>query len=167
MTELPESICSRLAVQLVVTLVQFHYPRLRGLHREVVLHSKALAGQPEWERLLSSYRVLSREVLELMGQQDALVFDRVQILAVRKQLAYGTLSGERREFERLRARQEALSVVRRRLEESMQNTLPLHAESRAGAELRLAIKAFCAAYQEQLDFERQALVPVLGPFLRG
>lgn len=167
MTELPESICSRLAVQLVVTLVQFHYPRLRGLHREVQRHAAALEARAEWERLLSSYRVLSREVLELMAEQDALVFDRVQILAVRQRLGYGALQGERREFEQLRARQEALSVVRRRLDESMQDTLRLHTESRVGAELRLAIKAFCAAYQEQLDFEQQALVPVLGPFLRG
>ena len=154
-------------MQLVVTLVQFHYPRLRGLHREVQRHAAGLEDRVEWERLLSSYRVLSREVLELMEQQDALVFDRVQILAVRQQLGYGTLVGERRAFERLRRRLEMLAVVRRRLDDSMQDTLRLHTESDAGAELRLAIKAFCAAYQEQLDFEQQALVPVLGPFLRG
>ncbi|HEY1086400.1 MAG TPA: hypothetical protein VGE37_01855, partial [Archangium sp.] len=106
-------------------------------------------------------------VLALMEAQDGLVLDRVQILAVRQRLAYGTLQGERRAFEKLREQQDALAVVRRRLEDELHDTLPLHAESRAGAELRLAIKAFCAAYQEQLDFEQQALVPVLGPFLRG
>lgn len=165
MTELSSSVSARLLVQVVVTLVQFHYPRLRNLHRAVERNQQALGG-PEWARLASAYRVYSRELLQQQVDTDELLLDRVQILAARDRLGLGALSDRREWFGKLLEERERLAVVRRRLETELEATSALHADSSAAAALRLAIKMFLTASRETASFEDEALVPVVAPFLR-
>lgn len=168
MSALSPSVSARLLVQVVVTLVQFHYPRLRNLHRAVERNQQALGAElerPEWARLVSAYRVYARELLELVTDTDELVLDRVQIFAARERLALGALSDRRDTFEALLEKREQLGVVRRRLEQELERTTSLNAESNAAAALRLGIKLFLTASLETAAFEDDALAPALLPFI--
>jgi hypothetical protein len=120
--------------------------------------------EPAWKRLIAAWEFISREQTHHMQEQEELVLDRVQFLFARGRLVHGAVK-ERLSFDALMTEHDKLSVLRKRVEDELANTVALHVDSDEAARLRNAIKAWLAAFAEHTAFERHALVPTLAPFL--
>jgi iron-sulfur cluster repair protein YtfE (RIC family) len=163
-----EQVSAQLALQVVVTIVQFHHPRSHELGRAVAASVEALGGArdlPEWKRLITSWEVLARELNHHMQEEEELVLDRVQFLWARARLGFGSLAGTKRSFDELMREHDKLGVLRKRIEDELANTVQLHTLCDESAAVRNAIKQYLSAWHDHDAFERHALIPTLAPFL--
>lgn len=161
-----ESVAAHLAVQIVVTVVQFHHPRARELQRRVTAQLAELGAHhlPEWKALVSAFEVFARELAEHMRDEEGIVLDPVQFLMVRRRLVPGALSDVRDAFEVLRREHDTMQVLKRRLELELANSLGLQSQPGASV-VRASMREFITAFTEHHDFEQYALEPALQPFL--
>ncbi|MFZ5438357.1 MAG: hemerythrin domain-containing protein [Myxococcota bacterium] len=159
-----EQVAAHLAVQVVVTVVQFHHPRARALQRRItpLVDELGLRARGEWRGPLSAFDTFSRELTAHMREEEAVLFDRVQFLMVRGQLTFGALGDARADFEALMEEHERMGALRRRLARELDATVSRAAEL---APVRAALREFVTAFVEHHDFEARALVPTLRPFL--
>jgi hypothetical protein len=164
----PEKVAARLAVQVVVTVVQFHHPRARILGRAIEVALTQLREEererPEWRRIASAFHVFARELNHHMKEQEHVVLDSVQFLMVRERLVFGALSDVRSSFEALMLEHDKHWVLRRRLEVELTTPTTGH-ESESALALRGLLRKYMTAFTEHHDFEQFALVPTLQPFL--
>lgn len=162
-------VAARLALQLVVTVVQFHHPRTHRLEQAVVERLQALGtarARPEWRQVIAAWEVFSRELGRHMNEEQDLILDPLQFLMVRQRLVDGALSDAREPFEALMLERERQRVLRRRLELELTHTVALQHDHPEATAVRQAIRELLTASDEHHDFEQHALVPALERFLR-
>ena len=166
----PEKVAARLAVQVVVTVVQFHHPRARELQRAIELGFAQLTDEenerPEWKRVRSAYSVFARELSHHMKEEEQLVLDPVQFLMVRERLTFGALRDLRYGFEALMQEHDKHWVLRHRLELELTNSASRH-EREGVLAVRGLLRKYVIAFAEHHEFEQYALLPTLRPFLEG
>ena len=163
-----EQVSAQLALQVVVTIVQFHHPRCHELRHAVAARVEALGPSrelPGWKRLIASYDVLARELNHHMQEEEELVLDRVQFLSARSRLVFGSMASTKRSFDELMREHEKLGVLRKRIEDELASTVQLHTTSDEAAAVRNSIKQYLSAWHDHDAFERHALIPTLAPFL--
>lgn len=161
-----EEVAANLAVQVVVTVAQFHHPRARELQRTITdaIEALRLRERADWTSLITAFEVFARELHHHMRDEEAHILDRVQFLMVRRQLTYGAMSDARHTFEVLMKEHDKMCVLRRRLELELSKSLHLEPEPGAST-VRNAMREFMTAFQDHNDFEQRALAPTMEPFL--
>lgn len=159
---------SRLLLQVVVTILQFHHPRAHETGMTVVRAVRELgprAQRPEWARPIAAYDAVARALAEHMHEEEETILDRVQILYAQKRLLAGAMSRSKPSFDDMikeHAEQRDLLAV---LESHLAAIVALDGEDPAAKQVRGALSAFADALHAHLTFEDDALVPAAAPFL--
>lgn len=162
-----DRVSAHLAVQVVITVAQFHHPRARELGKRIAagLETMGAHQKPEWKALVSAFEVFARELNEHMRDEESIVLDHVQFLMVRNRLVPGALSDAHEAFDVLMREHDTMLVLRKRLELELNASSNLQLTPEA-ISVRGLMREFMAAFTDHHDFEQHALVPVLQPFLR-